>query len=98
MGVGTDGGFLLSCLSSEKRSQALLGSNLARDIRADGAPRVHLALGSIRRQGLFFCDSWTPEPCLKKSIVQAAWQITSYETIRFPRMNLFWALLVVVPT
>ncbi|GEM_PF-7089080 len=30
---------------TEKRSQALRGRNLARDIRVDGAPKVHQAPG-----------------------------------------------------
>ena len=35
----------------EKRSQALLGSNLTRNIQASDAPKVHLAPGSSHCQG-----------------------------------------------
>ena len=38
----------------EKRSQALRGRNLTRDIQADGAPMVHLASGDQGYRGPFF--------------------------------------------
>lgn len=63
--------------SPKKRSQALLGSNLTRDIRADGAPSVQPSPGRYLPPGAVFCFAvflttvcaslWTPEPCLKKS-------------------------------
>ena len=51
----------------EKRSQALLGSNLTRDIQADGAPSAIGPLG-IAWGPFDLKTPWTPEPCLKKSI------------------------------
>jgi hypothetical protein len=43
--------FDFTCL--EKRSQALRGRNLARNIQADGAPMVHLVPDGLGRQGPF---------------------------------------------
>ena len=42
----------------KKRSQALRGRNLAREIQACGAPRAHQAPVGRRRQGPFFWVCW----------------------------------------
>ena len=42
----------------EKRSQALRGRNLARDIPVDGAPKVRPAPGSIWLLGAFKFQHW----------------------------------------
>ena len=50
----------------EKRSQALRGRNLTRDIQADGAPMVPGASGEKLCQGPPFLDRHgTPELCLE---------------------------------
>ena len=48
----------------EKRSQALQGCNLTRNIQVDGAPRVHLP-GRFRSARFFLSHHRTPEPCLE---------------------------------
>lgn len=61
---------LIDCRCLEKRSQALRGRNLTRDIQVSGVPMVHLAPGDSCCRGPFCCCEtchWTSEPCLKKS-------------------------------
>jgi hypothetical protein len=49
----------------KKRSQALLGSNLTRDIQADAAPMARPASGGKSSEAVAFEPHWTPERCLK---------------------------------
>jgi hypothetical protein len=50
----------------EKRSQALLGSNLTRDIQADGAPMARPASGGKSSEAVAFEPHWTPERIFEK--------------------------------
>ena len=83
----------VSCLKScwymvnykcpEKRSQALRGRNLTRDIRADSVPMVHLALGDQGCRGPFFMPLDTGV-MPQKSCVSAAFRGTSNDvTLRY---------------
>ena len=55
-------GLRLACL--EKRSQALQGCNLTRNIQVDGVPMAHPP-GGVFPAGLSFSHHRTPEPCLE---------------------------------
>jgi hypothetical protein len=63
--IGSQAGLGYRC--PEKRSQALRGRNLARDIRASDAPKRAGASGGTGCQRPFSTLLWTLEPCLKKS-------------------------------
>jgi len=68
--IETSSWFAVSSFCREKRGPALRGRNRTRDILADGAPMAPVASG--RRLGLgpsLLGGHWTPEPCLKKSIL-----------------------------
>ena len=56
----------------EKRSQALRGRNLTRDIRVDGAQRCIGPLVEDPSGAVFFPYPWTPSSCLRKSCGEAA--------------------------
>jgi hypothetical protein len=51
MVLGIGPGVVVQSGCPEKRSQALRGRNLARDIRVDGAPKVHQAPGGETDRG-----------------------------------------------
>jgi hypothetical protein len=53
MAVAPPAHFLVSAMRLEKRSQALRGRNLTRNIQADGAPMVHQVPGNFGCQGPF---------------------------------------------
>ena len=59
--------FLVSLGRLEKRSRALRGRNLTRNIQADGAPTVYLVPDGSGRQGPFYSWHRQPESCLRKS-------------------------------
>jgi hypothetical protein len=50
----------------EKRSQALLGSNLTRDIQADAAPMARPASGGKSSEAVALEPHWTPERIFEK--------------------------------
>jgi hypothetical protein len=62
----------------EKRSQALLGSNLTRDIQADGASMARPASCGKPSEAVAFERHWTPERFLKKSCGESAYLPSTY--------------------
>ena len=74
-----------NCL--EKRSQALRGRNLTRDIQGPVRPCASRPLMVLITGGRFFESHWTPDLCLKKSCGAAAFRITASVCARSRRMN-----------
>src|SRR3989339_1524876 len=71
----------------EKRSQALRGRNLARDIQAPVRQcRVRPLMAFVTR-GRSLESHWTPDLCLRKSCGAAAFGVTTCVCARFGRMN-----------
>ena len=74
------GGRMVPWLCPEKRSQALRGRNLTRDIRVDGAPKVHRAPAGETRPGSFSFRAFGHlSSCLKKS------RGSAFFALAFPR-------------
>jgi hypothetical protein len=72
----------------EKRSQALRGRNLTRDIQAPVRQwRVRPLMAFVTR-GRSLESHWTPDLCLRKSCGAAAFGVTACVCARFRRMSL----------
>ena len=71
----------------EKRSRALRGRNLTRDIQAPVRQgRVRPPMAFVTR-GRFLESHWTPDLGLRKSRGAAACGVTGCACVRFGRMN-----------
>src|SRR3990172_7885431 len=71
----------------EKRSQALRGRNLTRDIQAPVRQWRVMPLMAFVSRGRFLESHWTPDLCLRKSCGAAAFGVITCVCARFRRMS-----------
>jgi hypothetical protein len=86
-GVWKQGGTAVPWPCPEKRSQALRGRNLTREIRVDGAPKVPRASGGAPTWGRFVSGAFDTVVLPEQSSAVTASLSKAYIRARFSRMN-----------